>query len=116
MAQQLNKCLQEANIPEWMTKVKTTLIQKDPRKGTIPSNYRPITCLPIMWKILTAQIKEEIYYSVDCRGLFPEEQKGCRKGTRGADDLLYIDQHILKEAKNKGKEPSHCMDRLQKSL
>ena len=66
MAQQLNKCLQEANIPEWMTKGKSTLIQKDTRKGTIPSNYRPITCLPIMWKILTAQIKEDIYYSLDC--------------------------------------------------
>ena len=28
-----------------------------------------------------------------------EEQKGCRKGIRGTDDLLYIDQHILQEAK-----------------
>ena len=56
-----------------------------------------------MWKILTAQIKEEIYYSLECRELFPEEQKGCRKGTRGTDYLLYIDQHILKEAKTRGK-------------
>ena len=30
---------------------------------------------------------------------FPKEQKGCCKGTRGTDDLLYIDQHILKAAK-----------------
>ena len=37
----------------------------------------------MMWKILTAQFREEIYYSlIRCR-LFPEEQKECYKGTRG---------------------------------
>ena len=30
----MNRCLQEANLPEWMTKRKTTLIQKDPLKET----------------------------------------------------------------------------------
>ena len=33
---------------------------KDPLKGTAPNNYRPMTCLPMMWKILTAQISVEI--------------------------------------------------------
>ena len=103
MAQQLNRCLQETEVPDWMTKGITTLIQKDPQKGNIPSNYRPITCLPMMWKILTAVIKEEIYASLNWRKLFTEEQKGCRKGKRGTYDLLYIDQHILKEVKIDGK-------------
>ena len=44
-----------------------------PPKGTTPNNYRPITCLPMMWKILTAQIREEIYASLISRGLYPEE-------------------------------------------
>ena len=44
-----------------MTKRKTILIQKEPSKGTAPNNYRPITLLPMMWKILTAQIRETIY-------------------------------------------------------
>ena len=30
----MNKCLQTAHVPEWMTKGRTTLIQKDPKKGT----------------------------------------------------------------------------------
>ena len=62
LALEMNKCLQTAHVLEWMTKGGTTLIQKDPNKGTAPNNYRPITCLPMMWKILTAQIREEIYY------------------------------------------------------
>ena len=32
-----------------------------------------------MWKILTTQIREEIYNSLEFRGLFSEEQKGYRK-------------------------------------
>ena len=86
-----------------MTKGKTTLIQKDRSKGTAPNNYRSITCLPMMWKILTAQIREEIYYSLTSRRLFPDEQKGCRKGSRGTAVLLYIDQHILNESRNRRK-------------
>ena len=42
-----DKCMQKTEIPEWMTK-KTTLIQKVPLKGTVPTNYRPIICLPMM--------------------------------------------------------------------
>ena len=80
LALEINRCLQDAQVPEWMTKGKTTLIQKDPNKGTAPNNYRPITCLLKMWKILTAQIREKIYYSLTSRGLFPDEQKGCHSG------------------------------------
>ena len=48
---------------------------KRPLKGATPNNYGPITCLRMMWKILPAQVKEEIYDSLTSRGLFPEEQK-----------------------------------------
>ena len=67
-------------------------------KGTAPTNYRPITCLPMMWKILTAPIREPIYYSLISRGIFPDGRKSCRKITTGTEGLLYIDQHILNES------------------
>ena len=60
----------------------------------------------MMWKILTAQIKEEIYYSLTNHGLFPEEQKGCHKESRGTGEFLYIDQHILNESKTRRKNLS----------
>ena len=82
-----------------MTKEKTTLIQKDPLKGTTPNNYRPIICLPMMWKILIAQIREKIYNSLISHRIFPDKQKGCHKRTRDRKELLYIDQHILNESK-----------------
>ena len=73
LAIEVNRCLQDAQIPEWMTKGKTALIQKDPSKGTAPNNYRPITWLTMMWKILIAKIREGIYYSLTSHGLFPDE-------------------------------------------
>ena len=93
-----------------LTKGKTTLIQKDPKKETVSNNYRPITCLSIIWKILTAQIREEIYYSLISRDLFPDEQKGWHKRTRGTGELLYIDQHTLKETKTGRKKSSDGMN------
>ena len=104
LALDMNKCLQTAHVPEWMTKGKTTLIQKDPNKRTTPNNYRPITCLQMMWKILTAQIREVIYYSITNCNLFPDEQKGFCKRSRGTVELLYIDQHILNESKDQTKK------------
>ena len=68
------------------------------QKGTAPNINRPITCQP-KWNILTAQIEEEICYSLIGLGLFPEKQKKCHKGTRATGEELYIDQCILKEIK-----------------
>ena len=69
-----------------MSKIKPTWSKKTPRSD--PNNNGSITCLPTMWKIVTAQISEEIYYWLNSRGLFPEEQKGCYKETKGTGDTL----------------------------
>ena len=38
LATKVNKYMQKTEIPEWITKGKTTLIQKDPLKPTAPNN------------------------------------------------------------------------------
>ena len=101
MTEQLSKCLEEGDIPNWMTEGRTVLIMKDKNKGTIASNYRPITCLPLMWKLLTGLIAEEMYEFLEKNDLLPQEQKGGRKKCRGTADQLYIDQMVLKEVKRR---------------
>ena len=59
---------------------------KDKSKGNVESNYRPITCLPLMWNLLTAVIADQISVPLDQEKLLPEEQKGCKKGSRGTND------------------------------
>ena len=48
IAMQLDEILSNGETPEWMTKGRTRLIQKDESKGNDVSNFRPITCLPLM--------------------------------------------------------------------
>ena len=52
-------------VPSWLTKGRTASLQKDKSKGDIASNCRPITCLPLMWKLLTGEIVHQIYRHLD---------------------------------------------------
>ena len=56
-----------------------------------------------MWKLLTGVIADQIYAHLDQKKLLPEEQKGCRKGSRGTKDLLYIDTAVIKDVKSRNK-------------
>ena len=79
------------------------MLQKDESKGNVASNYRPITFLPLLWKSLTVVIADQIYAHLDQEKLLPEEQKWCRKCSRGTNDLLYIDRTVIKEVKSRNK-------------
>ena len=56
-----------------------------------------------MWKSLTGVIADQIYAHLDQEMWLPEEQKGCRKGSSGSNDLLYIDRAVIKEVKSRNK-------------
>ena len=56
----LQDCLQSGDVPEWMTVGRTSLFMKDAAKGPVADNYRPIACLPMMWKLLTGIFAEMI--------------------------------------------------------
>ena len=40
------------------------------------SNYHPIACLPMMWKLLTGVMGEKLYHHLERNGLLRDEQKG----------------------------------------
>ena len=54
-----------------------------------------------MWKLLTGMFAESIYSHLDDQKLLPDEQKGCRKQSRGTKDQLLIDKAITKDARMK---------------
>ena len=61
LVRHLNACL-EGETPRWMTKGRTVLLQKDKSKGNEASNYRPIKCLPLIWKLLARIIADEFLW------------------------------------------------------
>ena len=80
-------------------KGRTTLIQKDPEKGNAANNYCPITCLPLMWKLLTSVLAEKVYAHLSEKNVLQDEQKGCRKDSRGMKNQLLINKQVLKHCK-----------------
>ena len=61
-------------------------MQKGKEKGKEASNYRPITCLTLVWKLLTGVIAEKVYGFLDTNFLLPQEHKGCRRKSREMND------------------------------
>ena len=78
-AHQLNDAVQSTKVPSWLTKERAVLIPKDPAKGNMPSNIRPITCLPLMWKLLTSMISDKITEHMAEKNLLSWEKKSAQK-------------------------------------
>ena len=100
---QLKECLESGYVPSWLTRGWTSLLLKDKSNDNVASNYRSITCLSLMWKLLRGVIADQIYAYLDQEKLLPEEQKGGRKGFREINALLYIDRTVIKEVKSGNK-------------
>ena len=64
-------------------------------QGNAAENYRPKTCLPLMWMVLTGVIAEKMYE------LLSEEQKRCRRGSRVTKDQLLINKPVFKYCKKR---------------
>ena len=74
---------------------------KDKERGKAASNYRPITCLPLVWTLITGVTAEEVHGFLDINLLLSQEQKGCRRKSRGTNDLLFIDKMIMRQVKTR---------------
>ena len=75
----LKECLDSGFVASWLTRGRTSLLQKDKSKSNAASNYRSIACLLLMWKLLTGVIADQINPHLDQEKLLPEEQKGSGK-------------------------------------
>ena len=87
-------------IPPWLVNSITNLLPKSDETNN-PKNYRPITCLITMYKILTFILTEYTYSFLIDSGLFPDEQKGCKRGSYGCKDQLLINKMIFENRHNR---------------
>ena len=54
-----------------------------------------------MWKLFTSIISECLYKGLDEGNIIPNEQKGCKRNSRGTKDQLLIDKAVLKDCKRR---------------
>ena len=62
-----------------MTLDKTVLCQKDSSKGNAVDNCRTISCLPLMWKLMTRTIAESICNFLDVNVSYQSNKKDAGK-------------------------------------
>ena len=104
MADYMNDLINNrVTIPVWMTTGRTVLCQKDQERGSAVDNYRPMSCLPLAWKLMTGIIADSMYEFFVENDVLPVEQKGCRRNSRGTKDQLLIDKMVLADCKRKHK-------------
>ena len=88
--------------PRWLATLSTSLIIIwDKTIDAEVSNLRPITCLSLMWKLLTGILSEEMYQHLKQQQLLSKEQKGCKKRSRETKDQLLIDKMIVRNCKRR---------------
>ncbi|XP_044762004.1 uncharacterized protein LOC123319205 [Coccinella septempunctata] len=106
LAQLIQEAIENPNkIPKYFTHGTTLML---PKKGdlTQPENYRPITCLPSAYKIITSTIGHKIRTHLKTNNIMAWEQAGCRENGRGSKELLMIDSILTRQAKRKLKNLS----------
>ena len=102
IAVQLNHFLDgKRPLPDWMTFGKTIQYQKDPAKGSAVDNYSSISCLPLIWKLMTVMLAKKMYSYLERKNVLPSEEKECHKGSRGTKDQLLIDKTLLRNYKRR---------------
>ncbi|XP_044766265.1 uncharacterized protein LOC123322386 [Coccinella septempunctata] len=89
-------------IPHYFTEGKTYLL---PKKEDLdhPENYRPITCLSSIYKIITSLLANKINTHLKHCNVMAWEQNGCRSKSRGSKELLVIDNELTKLARRRNK-------------
>jgi hypothetical protein len=103
IAELFNKLIEQDFIPKWLTAGATYLIPKNEHPGN-PKNYRPVTCLPTTYKLLTSITSRRMQKYMDEENLLSKEQKGCSSGTEGCKDQLLISKVIiLRDCKSRKK-------------
>jgi len=87
-------------LPCWFSYGITTLLYK---KGSQqdPANYRPITCLPTIAKVLSAIITRIMRDHISANDILSDAQTGCTPNRGGCCDQLLLDGMILQEVREK---------------
>ena len=61
IAEQFYEMIRAGVVWTWMTASRTLLCAKDNFQGNAADSYKPISCLPLTWKVFTGTAGDQIY-------------------------------------------------------
>jgi hypothetical protein len=106
LALHINRIIQNPELmPDFLNHGITYLKPKSDNTQD-PKNYRPITCLNTLFKIITSLISTKVEKFLTENQILTEQQKGCRKFSQGCKEQLIIDIIVCKQAQKKSRNIS----------
>ena len=108
LTEAFNKILQDKDeMPEFFT-MGITFMKPKNEDTQDPSKYRPITCLPTIYKILSSVLTDLVYRHIEDNNILTEEQKGGRKNYKGCKEQMIIDATVLKQIQKDNRHLHVC--------
>ena len=89
----------EGKCPDWETLGRTILIGKKGKSMDKAENFRPITCLSVIYKIQSALVNIKLREHILENKIWPFEQLGTLEGTLGAKEAILFDRYIVRETR-----------------
>ena len=89
-------------IPAWFPKGRTILLPKS-HDTTLPKNFRPITCLNVVYKLWSSCLTQVLMYHCDVNEVLHPAQKGCARGQLGCVDHLLLNSDLWCQVKSKNR-------------
>jgi hypothetical protein len=83
LATVFNKQIEEEQTPEWL-KAGVTLLTPKNKNTEKPKNYRPITCLPTIYKLITPITRKRMQRYIDDQNLMPRNGRGAAEDQKDA--------------------------------
>lgn len=103
-----NKILEKPDLtPKFLTMGVTHMLYKKGDKKEA-SNYRPITCLSVIYKLLTSVFNEYLYEYCENNNLMSFHQKGCMRKSVGCKEQITVDAIVLQQARSRKRNLYMC--------
>ena len=101
-----NMSIKLGKIPEAWKEARLTMIPKGKKSRSDPANYRPISLLSCLGKLLERIVAQRLQKFLESNKKLAKHQSGFRTGRRTSDNLVFFSQKVS-EAFNRGKK--YCL-------
>ena len=110
LAKLFRRCLSKGEFPRsW----KVAAVVPVPKKGndtSQPSNYRPISLLPIIGKVFESVVNAHLLKYLELHGLLSDKQFGFRSSRSTGDLLAYVTEQVSRVLDRQGETRTVALD------
>nr|CAH7720376.1 unnamed protein product [Callosobruchus chinensis] len=116
LTEQINRAIRQPNtLPKFLNQGITYIKPKNADTKN-PANYRPITCLPTFYKIITATICRRIEQHLNAKQHLDRKTKRMYKTSQGCKEQLIIDSVVMKQARKEHRNLHTCFIDYKKAF